>query len=340
MRDPEKFADMVVMTVKSALAPVLERLAVSEQSNRDLQARVLELSGLRDRLTTVEVKAAIPSPVVELPDPVDLGPVIERVTALETRLVTLDVRDRLASVESKQAQPVAPVVEPAEPVDLSPVLERLASVEGRLSTLGDVRDRVAAVEIKSERPASAPPEVLDRLTAVETRITATELRYELKSTETGPLMTSLAELAKDFGAIRERVAVVEVRGQVPGPAGKDGVPGKDGVDGLGFDDLTTVQNDDRSFTVKVQRGDRVKDIGTLKFPVQIQRGVYIEGKSYEHGDLVTWGGSQWHCDSETTTKPGDGSKAWTLVVKRGRDGKDGADARTPVAVVTLPKDRV
>jgi hypothetical protein len=40
---------------------------------------------------------------------------------------------------------------------------------------------------------------------------------------------------------------------------------------------------------------------------------------------VTWAGSEWHCHTTTTTKPGEGSKAWTLKVKRGRDGKDAKD---------------
>lgn len=51
-------------------------------------------------------------------------------------------------------------------------------------------------------------------------------------------------------------------------------------------------------------------------------GVFVEGKSYDVGDVTTWAGSTWHCNEPTETKPGDGSKAWTLMVKRGRDGKD------------------
>lgn len=98
----------------------------------------------------------------------------------------------------------------------------------------------------------------------------------------------------DIGALRERVAVLETRPQLAGPAGQDGAPGpagKDGADGT---------------------------------PGLAFRGVYLDGQVYERGQLVTWAGSSWHCNATTTTKPGDGSKAWTLMVKRGRDGKDGA----------------
>ena len=49
------------------------------------------------------------------------------------------------------------------------------------------------------------------------------------------------------------------------------------------------------------------------------------GRPTTAAQLVTWAGSAWHCNETTTTKPGDGAKAWTLMVKRGRDGKDGKD---------------
>lgn len=222
--DPEAFADMVIMIVKSALAPVLERVASSEQMNRDLLARVLELSGLRDRVTVIETKA--------------------------TMVPALSV-------------------------------------------------------LSSERTA----------------------------VESAPILASLSELTKDFGLMRERVAVVETRAQIPGPPGKDGQPGKDGADGVGWDDLAVVQDDERSFTIKAARGERVKVLGTARFPVQIQQGVYVDGQTYVRGDVATFGGSQWHCDAETTaTKPGE-SKDWTLIVKRGRDGKDGKDAPQTLPVV-------
>ena len=53
-------------------------------------------------------------------------------------------------------------------------------------------------------------------------------------------------------------------------------------------------------------------------------GVWAVGK-YHAGNMVTHDGSVWHCDRETDSKPGQ-SDAWTLCVKRGRDGKDGRDA--------------
>jgi hypothetical protein len=90
--------------------------------------------------------------------------------------------------------------------------------------------------------------------------------------------------------IRDYVTrVLETRPPVPGPPGPPGQDGKDGTPGLLF------------------------------------RGVWLEGHDYEPGQLVTWAGAAWHCNEPTTTKPGDGSKAWTLMVKKGKDGRDGKD---------------
>jgi hypothetical protein len=223
--NPEAFAEMVVLTVQAAMAPLLERVAATEQKNIELQARVTELVELRDRVTVMEVKTAAPPTTGPTPAEMELS-----------------LRDR------------------TEP------------------------------------------------------------------------------LTKQIAGLSERIAVLEVRAPVAGPAGadgKDGIVGKDGADGLGFDDLMAEQTDERSFTIKAQRGDRIKAIGTVRFPVPIQQGVYQNGKAYEKGDLVTWDGSQWNCEAETTTdRPGEGSKAWKLVVKRGRDGKDGRDAVT-VPVVSI-----
>lgn len=53
----------------------------------------------------------------------------------------------------------------------------------------------------------------------------------------------------------------------------------------------------------------------------IYRGVYSDQQRYTPGDTVTWAGSCWHCNEPTAAKPGEGSKAWVLMVKRGADAK-------------------
>lgn len=104
--------------------------------------------------------------------------------------------------------------------------------------------------------------------------------------------------------------------------GKDGAPGKDGRDGFSLDDFDLEKKDERTVILKFVRGD-VAEAYEMHFPVLIYRGVFREGDAYERGDTVTWGGSLWHCDADTTDKPDGQQKHWTLAAKRGRDGKDG-----------------
>ena len=127
-------------------------------------------------------------------------------------------------------------------------------------------------------------------------------------------------LKATLAALQERIAVLEVRPLLPGPAGKDGAPGLDGKDGA--------------------PGLNGKDGGPGKDGLAglSYEGVYQEGKAYEPGQLATWGGSTWHCNEPTTSKPGETAQAWTLMVKRGRDGKDGKDAEV-VPVVSLGAGR-
>jgi hypothetical protein len=105
-----------------------------------------------------------------------------------------------------------------------------------------------------------------------------------------------------------------------GTAGEDGASGKDGRDGFGFDDMDAcVLDDDRTIELSFRRGEEEKCF-TFKWPTAIYRGVFSVGTDYQAGDMVTWGGSLWHCDTPTKDKPGTDS--WTLAAKKGRDGKD------------------
>jgi len=115
---------------------------------------------------------------------------------------------------------------------------------------------------------------------------------------------------------------------VPGPAGergRDGVDGKAGVDGRDFGDLAVIHDGERTITLLGGAGDQVREVGRIYLAgLPLYRGVWTDGREYHSGDRVTWGGSEWHCTMPTQSKPGDGSKAWTLAVKRGRDGRDAA----------------
>jgi integrin beta 3 len=64
---------------------------------------------------------------------------------------------------------------------------------------------------------------------------------------------------------------------------------------------------------------------TFHVPTVIDRGVYRADESYQRGDGVTWAGSFWIAQKDTSAKPDAPDGGWRLAVKRGRDGKDGKD---------------
>lgn len=112
--------------------------------------------------------------------------------------------------------------------------------------------------------------------------------------------------------------------------GKDGDPGKPGKDGFSLKHFDAdLLADGRTILLKFEDGSDQSYSVEIGVPTMIYRGVFKEGQQYEKGDTVTWGGSLWHCDEDTTDKPDTASKAWTLAAKRGRDGKDGVVKEAP-----------
>jgi integrin beta 3 len=98
--------------------------------------------------------------------------------------------------------------------------------------------------------------------------------------------------------------------------------GKDGRDGFNLNDFAMEHDGERTFTFKFVHGDLVK-VNRFKVPAMLDRGVYTAGREYEHGDGVTFGGSFWIAQTNTSKRPGEGNNDWRLAIKRGRDGKDG-----------------
>lgn len=89
-------------------------------------------------------------------------------------------------------------------------------------------------------------------------------------------------------------------------------------DGFTPDDFDVAVNG-RVFTISMRCGERVVT-REIKVPFPVDRGVYRSTVSYEKGDVVTYGGSQWIAEKDTSTKPP--SDDWRLQVRRGSDGKD------------------
>jgi hypothetical protein len=146
-------------------------------------------------------------------------------------------------------------------------------------------------------------------------------------------LQAVNEVQKDIVSLRERVAVAEVRQLTPGP------PGKDGADGMGFDDMAASFDGERGLVLTWTKDGRTKTV-PIYLPYPRYQGTWTEGKLYAPGDVVTQAGSAWYCHDTTAAKPGEGSTVWQLMVKRGRDGAQGApgrDAYPPTVVTTGAK---
>lgn len=114
-----------------------------------------------------------------------------------------------------------------------------------------------------------------------------------------------------------------------GPEGQKGLDGKDGSDGFSLEDFSLDFDGERNVTLSFARG-ALQKTHTLVLPQWIYRGVFEEGREYQLGDMVTWGGSCWVARANTGAKPGqssEASRAWQLAVKAGRDGREGKPGR-------------
>jgi hypothetical protein len=127
----------------------------------------------------------------------------------------------------------------------------------------------------------------------------------------------IAAVVKDQG---ELVLTLE-DGRLVRTGIRDGEKGQDGRDGFNLEDFDVEAVDERTIKLKFQRGDTLHSF-ELEFPVIIDAGVFKEGTSYKRGEAVTWGGSLWIAQKETSSKPDTAESGWRLAVKKGRDGKD------------------
>jgi hypothetical protein len=88
------------------------------------------------------------------------------------------------------------------------------------------------------------------------------------------------------------------------------------------DQAATLQRDGRTVLLSLELSDGRSIVSKVKTFAQIHRGIYRRGVAYEQGDTVTWNGSCWHANQATDEEPGGEAKDWSLVTRKGRDGKD------------------
>jgi hypothetical protein len=143
------------------------------------------------------------------------------------------------------------------------------------------------------------------------------------------IKAALAPVRADLARLEGTLAALEARPLVPGPPGRDGrdgaagADGAHGADGLGFDQLSATYQGDRTLALTFTTGTAAKTIPIVLTGLPVWQGTYVANATYEPGDLVNWGGSTWICKACPPGKPGEGATGWQLMVKRGRDGRDG-----------------
>lgn len=105
------------------------------------------------------------------------------------------------------------------------------------------------------------------------------------------------------------------------------VVGRDGEHGLGFDDMSAEADGEGRVTLKFMRGSQVKEF-TLNFEIPVYRGYWREGRKCEAGHMLTHEGSVWIAKRANCSKPClENKEDWQLAVRKGRDGRDGANGR-------------
>jgi hypothetical protein len=171
---------------------------------------------------------------------------------------------------------------------VGPIVERLAGVDLRLGALEQSRQDSDA---RQATMIADLADLVDRLKAID--------------------VSSLPGLTADVAGLRDRLAALEAAPPTPGPSGEPGAAG------VGFADPPMVFDGVRTFTFRYSNGTEQPIVP----PVLVYRDVYVDGKPYAPGDVVSSSGNLWHCNASTLVRPGTDVSAWTLMVRRGRDRK-------------------
>lgn len=240
---------------------------------------------------------------------------------------------------------VRPVVALAVEAEVAKAVARIpVPQDGKSVTLDDIRpliaDAVAAIPVPQDGKSVEPAAVEAMVDAKVARAVAA-----LPTPKDG---TNGKDA--DLGVLRELVDISVRAAMASVPAPKDGEPGKDaepidmhdvermirrsiedelgkwpkpenGQDGLGLDDLEVgLKEDGRTIVLTYSNGERKKTF-EIECPWQIYRGVFTTGKVYQKGDVVSYGGSMFVAQRETSETPGDRNNGggWVLAVKRGKD---------------------
>ncbi len=219
--------------------------------------------------------------------------------------------DEFAIVEKVMTQIVMPLDGKSVTVeDVQPLLD------------GMVAKHIAEIEFpKPENGKDADPQTIRAMVLEEVKnIPLPQDGKSITVDDVNPLLEiAVSKWALDFERRAHDVLQTAVE-RLPKP--KDGEKGASGADGFGIELFE--QKDARTVVAIYKRGDETIT-QEFKFPAVIDQGVFKSGDDYEAGDGVTYAGSFWIAQKDTTESPGNSSD-WRLAVKRGKDGKDAVNA--------------
>lgn len=339
-----ELADLV-----KGLAPVLHRqieLAVTKATT-PLLTRIAQLEAQRETVPR-DGKDGAPGPAGKDADMTLIvaaidGAVAKAVAAIEPPKE--GQRGEKGERGERGADGMSVTVADVEPVVLAAVEKAVAALptpqngapgeKGERGETGEKGDRGERGEVGAEGPQGPAGPQGERGQDADPRLVKA-LQEELSALTAlrGELVAAKALVPSAFVIDQDGVLVAQVNGEAKaigrvrgadGPAGPAGKDGTDGRDGLGFEDLSLDYDGERNMRVSFARGDVEKKYD-LVFPVPIDRGVWKADTVYQRGDGVTWAGSFWIAQAQTSVRPGDrdeASRVWRLAVKAGREGKQG-----------------
>lgn len=265
-----------------------------------------------------------------------VAPLVKRIEQLESR-ESLDLDALAAALTERGFVHVDGVISKADFDALADKME--TSARSAVQEAVDVAVKALPV---AKDGKNADPDAIDLMIAqAVARIPAPKDGTSVTVDDVAPLISEAVEKAvasipapKDgvglAGAVIGRegnliVTLTDGQTRDLGPVvGRDGIDAKGdpGRDALQLTDFDSALSEDGRFLILSLESDDLKVTHELQLPTMIYRGVFKDGGAYLPGDMVTWAGSLWHCDAETSDKPGEGAKSWTLAAKKGRDGKD------------------
>ncbi|MGL5785165.1 MAG: hypothetical protein ACRCYZ_06930 [Alphaproteobacteria bacterium] len=339
--------------IKAAVDPLVQRLAAVEQ--REVPDTSAAVEPILARLDAFEKREQPAMPDVDAA----VAPLVARLTAIEQREAP-EIPDAAAIA----ATAVAPILvrldaleqrkspDPTEAVReaTTPILRRLDALEQREDPIPDaVADLVKRINaLERIEPPAEPAAVVEAAVApVLRRVADIEKAVEQRHIPADGRDATQIEILHAIDLDKQHPRGTHARhagGVIRAFRDTSPIDASLGLEAAGWHVVlngvasctTSVDETGRSFRRReVLTDGRVVETAWYT-PAMVHRGVWqgAEFGEYEQGDVVTWNGSQWHCNSrKTAAKPGD-SADWRLVVKAGRDGRDAAprDKQIPVIV--------